>query len=91
MSKRLILSLLAISLIAVLGTSFAAAQDIPEGIDAAWWSSAAEAYAGTTLRGVSESTPPSNYVRDVLAPMFTSLTGINVELETTSWLSLIHI
>ncbi|MDX2137636.1 MAG: extracellular solute-binding protein [Chloroflexota bacterium] len=55
------------------------------GIDAAWWSEAAAPFAGTTLRGVSESTPPSNYVKDVLAPMFTEMTGINVELETTSW------
>ena len=50
-----------------------------------WWASAAEPYAGTTIRGVSESTPPSNYVADVLAPLFTEYTGINVEFETTSW------
>ena len=50
-----------------------------------WWASAGEAYAGTTIRGVSESTPPSNYVKDVLAPLFTEYTGINVEFETTSW------
>jgi multiple sugar transport system substrate-binding protein len=50
-----------------------------------WWAEAAAPYAGTTIRGVTESTPPSNYVREVLAPQFTELTGINVELETTSW------
>lgn len=49
------------------------------------WAHAAEPYAGTTIRGVSESTPPSNYVADVLAAQFTELTGINVEFETTSW------
>ena len=50
-----------------------------------WWAEAAAPYAGTTIRGVSESTPPSNYVKDVLAAQFTELTGINVEFETTSW------
>ncbi len=50
-----------------------------------WWADAAAPYAGATIRGVSESTPPSNYVADVLAAQFTELTGINVEFETTSW------
>ena len=50
-----------------------------------WWADAAAPYAGSTIRGVSESTPPSNYVADVLAAQFTELTGINVEFETTSW------
>ena len=50
-----------------------------------WWADAAAPYAGVTIRGVSESTPPSNYVADVLAAQFTELTGINVEFETTSW------
>ena len=50
-----------------------------------WWAEAAAPYAGATIRGVSESTPPSNYVADVLAAQFTELTGINVEFETTSW------
>ncbi|HWT31092.1 MAG TPA: extracellular solute-binding protein, partial [Propylenella sp.] len=50
-----------------------------------FWSDAGAAYKGTTIRGVSESTPPSNYVRDVLAPAFTEATGINVEFEATSW------
>ena len=38
-----------------------------------------------TIRGVSESTPPSNYVSDVLAAQFEELTGITVEFEVTSW------
>ena len=50
-----------------------------------FWSEAGAPYAGSTIRGVSESTPPSNYVKDVLAPAFTEATGINVEFETTSW------
>jgi multiple sugar transport system substrate-binding protein len=63
----------------IVAFSFALAQD------ASWWATAAEPYKGVTIRGVSESTPPSNFVKDVLAPQFTELTGINVEFETTSW------
>jgi multiple sugar transport system substrate-binding protein len=50
-----------------------------------FWSDAGKDLAGVTIRGVSESTPPSNYVKDVLAPAFTKATGINVEFEATSW------
>jgi multiple sugar transport system substrate-binding protein len=63
----------------VLGLSFARAQDD------AFWSEAGAPYAGVTIHGVTESTPPSNYAREVLAPQFAELTGITVELETTSW------
>ena len=38
-----------------------------------------------TLRGVTESSPPSLYIREVLAPEFEALTGIRVDVETTSW------
>jgi multiple sugar transport system substrate-binding protein len=50
-----------------------------------WWKAAAAPYAGVTIKGISESTPPSNYARDVLGPQFEKLTGIKVEFETTSW------
>jgi len=50
-----------------------------------FWSDAAKGLEGTTIHGVSESTPPSNYVKDVLAPAFTKATGIKVEFEATSW------
>lgn len=50
-----------------------------------WWATAAEPYKGVTIHGVSESTPPSRYVQEVLAPAFTKATGINVEFEVTSW------
>ncbi|MCA9881496.1 MAG: extracellular solute-binding protein [Anaerolineae bacterium] len=76
MKKSLILFLLVA--IAVMSLSTAVAQDD-------FWAEAAAPYAGVTIHGVSESTPPSNYVKDVLAPQFTELTGINVEFETTSW------
>ena len=54
-------------------------------VRADFWSDAGAPYQGVTIRGVTESTPPSNYVSDVLAPAFTEATGINVEIETTSW------
>jgi multiple sugar transport system substrate-binding protein len=50
-----------------------------------FWANAAKPYAGAVVRGVSESTPPSKYVRDVLAPAFENETGIKVEFEVTSW------
>lgn len=50
-----------------------------------WWAKAAEPYRGVTIRGISESTPPSKYVKEVLVPLFEKETGIKVEFETTSW------
>ena len=54
-------------------------------IDEAWWKAAAAPYQGVTIRGVTESSPPSLYIREVLAPEFEALTGIRVDVETTSW------
>jgi multiple sugar transport system substrate-binding protein len=50
-----------------------------------FWSDAGAKFQGVTLHGVTESTPPSNYIKDVLAPAFEKATGIKVEIETTSW------
>ena len=50
-----------------------------------FWTEAAKPYEGVTIRGVSESTPPSAYVQDVLAKEFESQTGIKVEFEITAW------
>jgi multiple sugar transport system substrate-binding protein len=50
-----------------------------------WWQETGAQFDGTTLRGVTESTPPSNFISDVLAPKFEELTGIRVDVETTSW------
>lgn len=50
-----------------------------------FWTEAGKPYAGVVLHGVTESTPPSNYIKDVLAPAFEAETGIKVEIETTSW------
>ena len=74
------IGLAALAATALVGLSSARAQT-----DTEWWTKAAEPYKGATITGVSESTPPSNYVRDVLAPAFTEATGIDVEFEATSW------
>ena len=50
-----------------------------------WWTSAAKPYQGTVLHGISENTPPSLYVRDVLTTQFEQETGIKVELELADW------
>lgn len=55
------------------------------GARADFWSDAGAKFKGVTLHGVTESTPPSNYIKDVLAPEFEKKTGIKVEIETTSW------
>ncbi|MCC6613441.1 MAG: extracellular solute-binding protein [Anaerolineae bacterium] len=81
--KKLSLLLIVIAVL-LSGLSIVSAQD-DMGIDSAWWQAAGAPYAGTVLHGVTESTPPSNYVKDVLAPMFQEMTGIQVDLETTSW------
>lgn len=46
-----------------------------------FWRTAAQPYAGVVLRGLSEDSPPSNYVRDVLAPRFEAETGIRIDLN----------
>lgn len=52
-----------------------------------WWATAAEAAGckGVTIRGISESTPPSKFASDVLGKQFEEASGIKVELEPTSW------
>ena len=65
------------------GTEAAATE--ASAIDADWWAAAAEPYSGTTITGVSESTPPSVYAAVTLGAQFEVLTGISFELETTIW------
>lgn len=50
-----------------------------------WWHQAAAPYRGIVLRGISENTPPSFYVRRVLAREFEERTGIRVDLELYDW------
>ncbi|MET0165186.1 MAG: extracellular solute-binding protein [Vicinamibacterales bacterium] len=67
-----------------LSVGAASAQDLQiENAD--WWQNAGKKFDGVTLHGVTESTPPSNFISDVLAPKFKELTGISVDIETTSW------
>lgn len=83
-----ILTVLALSLGACVEQPAAApasSMDSGDSGEMSFWAEAAKPYAGVAIRGVSESTPPSNYVADVLAPRFESETGIKVEFETTSW------
>ncbi|HEX2527954.1 MAG TPA: extracellular solute-binding protein [Geminicoccus sp.] len=58
---------------------------MPAFADDAFWAKAGEPYKGITLRGVSESTPSSNWAKDVIAKEFTEKTGIEIQFETTSW------
>lgn len=75
-------SVSALAITVAAGAAFA--QDItienPE-----WWAEAGAKFEGVQLRGVTESTPPSNFIGDVLGPIFEELTGIRVDVETTSW------
>lgn len=68
----------------MLTASVTAGVAVADGSDA-FWKKAAEPYQGVTIRGVTESSPPSLYIRQVLAPQFEELTGIRVDVETTSW------
>lgn len=49
-----------------------------------FWQMAAAPYQGLVLRGITENTPPSLYIRDVLAPAFEKETGIKVKLAITT-------
>jgi len=46
---------------------------------------AAQPYRGTVIRGISENTPPSFYIQEVLAPAFEEETGIKIELKLAPW------
>ena len=65
----------------------AAATTAPAAAEGSWWATAAKdaGCVGKTIRGVSESTPPSKFAADPIGKEFTKETGINVEFETTSW------
>jgi len=45
----------------------------------------AQPYQGTVIRGISENTPASAYIKDVLVPAFEEETGIKVEMEITPY------
>ncbi len=81
--KILGLTVILSMLFTLSGTAWAA-QPLPQESED-WWAKAAEPYKGVTIKGISESTPPSKYAAEVLAPAFEEATGIKVEFETTSW------
>jgi multiple sugar transport system substrate-binding protein len=71
-------------IISMLSTTLAMAQE-PAKVDEAWYAKAGEPYKGVTITGVAESTPPSRYAAQTLAPAFEKMTGIKVQFEVTSW------
>jgi len=77
MIRRLVIFLMVAVLVCISIPAYAATSE--------WWQEAAAPYKGVTIRGISESTPPSKAVRDYAARSFEELTGIKVEFEVTSW------
>ncbi|MSV98387.1 MAG: extracellular solute-binding protein, partial [Actinobacteria bacterium] len=55
--------------------------------DDAWFAEAADKLEckGKTIKGVTENTPPGQYVKSDIIPAFEAATGMKVDLETTSW------
>jgi multiple sugar transport system substrate-binding protein len=53
----------------------------------AWFANAADKLEckGKTIKGVTENTPPGQYVKSDIIPAFEKATGMKVDLETTSW------
>ena len=95
-TRRWLITILLMFFVALLAACAPVQQDVtPEEpaeameekapVSDSWWGEAAVPYQGVTIRGVSESTPPSKYVSDVLAKQFEEETGITVEFEVTSW------
>lgn len=54
-----------------------------ESVSPALWQQISEPFTGVVLHGISEDSPPSVYIRDVLAPAFAQDSGILVDLEIT--------
>lgn len=79
MNKTRLVRIIVVFAMLVAGLTVTSAQEDN------WWAEAAAPYEGTVIRGISESTPPSQYVQDVLAPRFEEVTGIEVEFEVTAW------
>jgi multiple sugar transport system substrate-binding protein len=49
-----------------------------------WWKEAGRRYSGITIKILAQAWEPNFYLRDVVAPKFTELTGIKVDWELTS-------
>lgn len=59
--------------------------------DSNFLAEAAKPYRNVTIHGISENTPASTYVRDVLAPAFEKETGIKVDLKVTTYDQMYHL
>ncbi|MDQ3248074.1 MAG: extracellular solute-binding protein [Chloroflexota bacterium] len=87
---RLILLIIALTLAACGQQTAAPDGDLPSAankVDAptpSFWQTAALPYRGLVLRGITEDSPPSLYIRDVLAPAFAQETGIEIKLEISA-------
>lgn len=66
------------------GPDAAAASSNETTASAGLWHTLGQPFAGVTLHGISESSPPSLYIRDVLAPAFAQESGITVELAISN-------
>jgi multiple sugar transport system substrate-binding protein len=85
MKKFKVLLILAVFVLA-LTAAFAGGEKDEEMVgEGTWWTKAAAPYKGQTITGISESTPASNYIQEVLAEKFEQETGIKVRFETSSW------
>ncbi|MEM1587291.1 MAG: extracellular solute-binding protein [Candidatus Bathyarchaeia archaeon] len=49
-----------------------------------WWKDVGRRYSGITIKVLAQAWEPNFYLRDVVAPKFTELTGIKVDWELTS-------
>lgn len=57
----------------------------PDGPETTVLAELARPYRGTVIKGISENTPASVYIRDVLAPAFEQETGIKVDMAVTPY------
>jgi multiple sugar transport system substrate-binding protein len=76
--------LVAILLLVACGLDAASPIGEANAAPPSFWQAAATPYRGLVLHGITENTPPSLYVRDVLAPAFEKETGIKITLEITT-------
>jgi len=49
-----------------------------------WWKEVSKPYSGKTIKVLAQAWEPNFYLRDVVAPKFTELTGIKIDWELTS-------
>jgi len=49
-----------------------------------WWKEVSKPYSGKTAKILAQAWEPNFYLRDVVGPKFTQLTGIKIEWELTS-------